>query len=498
MDFGTFSKSCAAGVTIITHGFSGDIESWIIPMAQQIPAYRSFPGTNSSCYEMVVASDYGVTQSRIGGVNPLVSDSGEIIIKLDWSVVSVDFDTASSDIAAAVVPKLLETNFISELGGRALAELPLHLVGHSRGGSVVTEMSRLLGAKGVWVDHITLLDPHPVSFPYGDAALVVYENVLFADSYWQTNPGFTCPDGESVSGAFNRNLTNLSNGYDCNHSDVHLWYHGTIDSRVPTTDTQENLTSNERQSWWTPDESSGATAGFHYSLLGGGDRLSTNRPAGGNSARIRNGFNQRWDFGAGATNNRTALPSNSGDWPNVIKFNLAGTNLMAHGQSNTVSLYAQWVQPSASNATISIRLDNDFNPYNGGAKLVRVVGTSGNSSSQISFATNLAISVNATNATPGVHTLYAEITGGGHTRYLYAPELLTVVSSFQPPRLAISRGIPPRIDVMGAPGQQIVLQSTTSFPGWQSLATNWFVTNLWSYTDTQASGSSRFYRAILQ
>lgn len=225
--------------------------------------------------------------------------------------------------------------------------------------------------------------------------------------------------------------------------------------------------------------------------------MSTNRPAGGNTSRIRNGFNQRWDFGAGATNNRATLPANNGNWPNVIKFNLAGTNRMAHGQSNTVSLYAQWVQPASSNATIRIFLDDDFNPYNGNGNSVRQTSASGNSSSQISVATNLAINVNTTNATPGLHTLCAEITGGGRTRYLYAPELLTVMSSFQPPRLVITRSSPPRVDVFGVPGQRVVLQNTTSFPGWQSLATNWLATNIWSYHDTQPESSSRFYRAIL-
>ena len=51
---------------------------------------------------------------------------------------------------------------IPEMGGRPLAQLPLHLIGHSRGGSVVTEMARLLGAQGVWVDQVTTLDPRPV------------------------------------------------------------------------------------------------------------------------------------------------------------------------------------------------------------------------------------------------------------------------------------------------------------------------------------------------
>ena len=135
-----------AGLTIITHGFNGNVTDWIIPMAEQIPRYDLFPGTNFSCYELSVASDYSVSISRLGGVSPLVSDSGEIIIKLDWSALSTDASTSSSDIAASAVPALLSATFLSELGGRSLTEFPIHLIGHSRGGSVVTEMARLLGA----------------------------------------------------------------------------------------------------------------------------------------------------------------------------------------------------------------------------------------------------------------------------------------------------------------------------------------------------------------
>ena len=121
------------------------------------------------------------------------------------------------------------------MGGRPLAELPLHLVGHSRGGSVVTEMARLLGAQGVWVDQVTTLDPRPVS-ALGDAAVTTYTNVLFADNFWQTmGDGLIVPNGQFVFGAYNRKLLDLNGGYSSSHSDVHLWYHGTIDLATPAT-----------------------------------------------------------------------------------------------------------------------------------------------------------------------------------------------------------------------------------------------------------------------
>jgi len=39
------SELRAAGVTLITHGFSGNFTDWIFPMAQKIPMYYRFPGT---------------------------------------------------------------------------------------------------------------------------------------------------------------------------------------------------------------------------------------------------------------------------------------------------------------------------------------------------------------------------------------------------------------------------------------------------------------------
>ncbi len=173
------SPSCrAAGVTVITHGLDGDVDGWIIPMAQRIL------GADAVCYQITVTQDsqgFYVSQTRLGGVNLTNSISGEIIIKLDWSQPANSFfGPTTTPIANADVYALLKTNFIPGLGGKSLAEFPVHLVRHSRGGSVISEMTRMLGAQGVWVDHMTTLDPHPI---IGDADVHTYSNTLFADSY---------------------------------------------------------------------------------------------------------------------------------------------------------------------------------------------------------------------------------------------------------------------------------------------------------------------------
>ena len=227
---------------------------------------------------------------------------------------------------------------------------------------MVAEMARLLGAQGVWVDQVTTLDPHPVSL-YGDADVDMYVNVLFSDNYWQTNPDTFFPNGQSVFGAYNRYLANLTGGYSCNHSDVHLWYHGTIDFvDTPATDTQATITSTEHSTWWATYEGKGIFAGFNWSLIGKGDRLSTDEPAGSGNGRIVDGFNKIWDFGAGTSANRYALPSNNGSWPNIMKFNVVSANSVIAGASVSMKYFFQFGQSSSQSATVRVYLDTDANP----------------------------------------------------------------------------------------------------------------------------------------
>ncbi len=444
-------SSRCGGVTVITHGYNANIYGWVTGIADQIPGYSTFPGASFTTYTMVLSNNAGtyyITTTRTNGSPPSAT-------------------------------------------------------------SLVTELARELGTNGLWVDHLTSLDPYPLNndgnfdFPLSavDApAKNTYLNVMFADNYWQ-NLGagvfFGDPDGEPVFGAFVRQLTSLSGGYNNDHSNVHLWYHGTIEWITPASDTEATITSTERANWWTAYERGGTNAGFEYSLIGTSNRLSTAQPVGPGYPAIRDGFNQWWDLGAGTSSNRVGLTTNNGNWPNVIRFNRTDTNQIVQGQSVSVKLFYQWARPAASNATFSIYLDTDTNPFNGNQKLLSQSSLPATGAAAVG-STILSIPLAATNASPGWHSLLATISGAGQTRYLYAPEKVQVLSNSQRPSLDIVElnRSQFQIGINGVAGQVIIVQTSSDFVNWQPLATNTLSTTRWLYTNTVPSSAPlRFYRA---
>jgi hypothetical protein len=490
----------AGGVTLITHGFNSDVTSWIMPMAGAMTRYANYPGTNSSCYIISITqsnSQYVFTQSFVAGTNPVASDTAEIFIKLDWSTLSGFGGPATTTIANSAAAALLSTNLIPELRGHALAELPLHLVGHSRGGSVITEMARILGAQGIWVDQVTTLDPDPVS-SFGDPALKNYANILFADNYWQNmGDGLFVPNGQAVPGAYNRQLTNLAGGYSSSHSDVHLWYHGTVDFTTPITVDSATISNAERTNWWTSAEQKGTNAGFRWSLIGGGDRLSTNEPAGAGKGRIRDGFR---DLAVAVPTNRIALPANNGAWPNVILLNLGDTNPAPAGQAIPFTLTYQSGSNQNASAALNVFLDADLNPYDTNEISVLQTGIPDTGTNSI-VATNLNFQTDPARVAPGAYRLFARISENNHSRYLYAPGWLTLTASVLPPWLT-SLGLTNgqfHLRVGGYTGQRVVVEASINLATWTPIATNTLSAGSAEIADALAAGlTQRFYRAVLK
>ena len=282
---------------------------------------------------------------------------------------------------------------------------------------------------------------------------------------------------------------------------MHLWYHGTIDLATPTTDTQANITAAERSAWWTSAESAGATAGFFYSLIGGGDRLSALEPAGAGNGRIRDGFNKTWDLGGGVAANRTALPANSGSWPNAILFALAQTKAVPAGESFDVTLYHQAGASAAGAIGVEILLDADFNPYNGNEIAVHEAALPRTGTSAVSF-NMVSATIDAATIAPATYAVFTRLSDNGRTRYLYAPDLLEVTPSQQPPEidassLTLKDGVL-RLNVHGFPGQEIVIEATTDLHSWVPIQSHTFTGQVWEFVDAEAGNfQKRFYRAVL-
>jgi hypothetical protein len=486
----------AGGITLVTHGFSGDITSWIVPMAERMSGHPDFPGTQITCYSIEIKSSgggYRYDATRLVGPAPDQSDSGEIAIKLDWSSIASTLGTSSTDVAEAAATALLDPALLGELNGRPLVELPLHFLGHSRGSSVISELARELGERGVWVDHLSFLDPVPVAL-YGDAPVKVFENVLFADNFYQTLGGFLTPTGSAVSGSFNRKLTHLSGGYSgfaANHYDPHLWYHGTIELTTPADDSQADISASERNSWWTDAESSGASAGFHFSRIGRGDRLSNTIPANDTDDAIHDGYNRLWDLGAGTGNNRSLVPGKSEQWPNIITCRRLGSGSIPAGGMLSLALNYQC---SSEDATLTVFLDPDRNPWNGNEHTLSTSTLPGTGPSNV-FALDLDDPIPP--ATSGHFAIGTHIEQAGRSRFLYGADSLEVTTP--PPVIngtshALQAGLL-TLSIIGSPGQQVRIEASSNLVDWVPIGTETLVASSLVFSDLDSPAHARrFYR----
>ena len=146
---------------------------------------------------------------------------------------------------------------------------------------------------------------------------------------------------------------------------------------------------------------------------------------------------------------------------------------------------------------MSFYLDNDTNPLNGNERLLDS-GIAGGTTAAAVMSATIPISVGATNAAVGKYAVFAKMTAGGRSRYLYADELLEIAAARTPPRLDIARtSNAMAVGVNAVAGQTIVLQSSIDFRDWQSVATNTLLNSRWVVTNAQSS-SRLFFRGVVQ
>lgn len=431
-----------AGVTIIVHGWNpnGNQPAWMNSMANSIVARSGGSGQIGTITVTGTSGNLTATCSN-WNFNMASANSGEIVILVNWTAVSNHLTTGvtAQSVAAVVAPKIYQ----GQNGQPALSELPIHLIGHSRGGGMVFEIARLLGLQGIEVEQVTALDPHPLtsSDPQGvappigpgqtiDTPIQIYENILFADNYWQN---INYPKGQNLTGAYNRLWTSLPGGYHnetgytynilgtnydfSDHLNILLAYQGSINLTTPVTNGEATMNTNER-AWFNTYENSGQNIGFVYSRNIAGNRKSNDTP---NSAdAVVAGYNN--DANLGGSGARQTLTWTNAVWPNIISVTgamnmvpLIVGNSYSMGGSDQVVL-SMPMRTYANNVTVSIYLDNDRNPFNG--SFLQTSSTYSNTGNTINV---IGENFQPTDLMDNYYYILVGITDGTHNRYIYAP-----------------------------------------------------------------------------
>ncbi len=428
------------GVTIITHGWNPGMAgapTW--PASMRAAIAVNFLG-NEQNFGTITVTKSG--PSLVATCNPWDVDltsktTGGIVIVLDWSAVAdhLNGGPAAQDVVAVVVDKIVT----GQNGKKPLAELPIHIVGHSRGGGLVAELAHQLGERGVVVDQLTMLDPHPLTTadpqpvlggPVIDTPVAVYENVVFADNYWQNSES---PTGQTVGNAYNRLWGNMPGGYyDTvspvypNHRNIYLMYQGSVDLGNPVNNGEASMDATERAAWFNAYENSGDNTGFTYSRLdGGGDRTSATTPVAGGDA-IRAGLSSDAAFGGGGA--RSNLAWSLAVWPNLAQLDVLASSVAlgsgAHPVTIGATLQLHYVYLDYdSGGTVTLHADADRNPYNGND--ITVISTQPFAAATGKTYTQNTVGWDTSAMTSGTTAyVYAKVTDSARTRYLYAAPAL--------------------------------------------------------------------------
>jgi hypothetical protein len=398
------SRRLLAGVTLVTHGFQPNQQTpaWTGEMADAIADRVG----GASIYRLVVGptGTQGVAQVQsFARVSTGPAHNAQAVIELDWSSVSnfLSNPVYTGQVASLVLPYLLNTQSLpgDPLTVQPLAQLPIHLAGHSRGASLVSDLARRLGESGVWVDDLTIFDGFPVQ---QDPAISVFDNVVFADNYYETTDFIV--HGSPITGAHNVLLNGLSG---MNHSATHTYYHGTIDRAATSADGVAIPAS------WYASPSTGPryAVGYDWSEFG-----RQPRPNGGVGTA----------FGGSAARSTVNVTA-AQPWPDVTGIQItagAPSGSIANGNALTLSYRYKDLD---GDDTVSFWLDADTNPFNGNERPLGSETVAASAPGAAPVDTFVTAAWSSAGIDNGLYHLLSRITDtNGHARHDYATASLSV------------------------------------------------------------------------
>jgi Ca2+-binding RTX toxin-like protein len=391
------TRRLLSGVTLITHGQGGGGDD----EARQIADLIADRAGGAAHYIMTVEPDNVLGAEVTSFTKDTGSDdinsiaSGEMTIFLDWAEANV---TPTPIIANGVADFML---------ANALVEQGIHLAGPSRGASVVSNLAAALGERGVWVDHVTYIDPVPAGGVVPglgdvvDGPMLVTENVVFADNYWRSDDNVaTGFDGQPVDGAHNVSLNDTvqqDNDGDP-HTGAGLYYIATVDPTGP-------LPSGARASWFGGDHPDRDETGYVFSRIVAG-------------VRPKDGLHPEFT----GTAHRDSIDPEGSQWANVSDVTLR--NISGSVAAGTTIRVGLRFGDADSASTVSVFLDRDRNPYNG-----NTVSRIARRSLPIDDNGGVQVRGSTVEADPGMYFVYAQIAdAAGHVRYAYTRNALTLTA----------------------------------------------------------------------
>lgn len=271
-------RSCA-GLVLIAHGYDTKISGeprWTGYMQQSIIQRLRSDG-RAGCLRIRRNKDDNWT-AGLEWLKPYPARSSdcEVFLRVDWTAAANHLiHPVSTKILADVLMTTLEKH-LHELPD--LSHHPIHLIGHSRGASLVCQIAALLGRQGLIVDQVTTLDPHPLTTDdpqpllrpaIEDVPITKHPCIRFMDNYWQD---ISYPRGQAVSGAINFKWQHLPNGYHgtvhsafADHMNVILAYQASISSQLPIDNAEARLDAETLDLWRKKNNLADLPLGYRFS-----------------------------------------------------------------------------------------------------------------------------------------------------------------------------------------------------------------------------------------